>query len=86
MSRGDSASRIMGAPKSRRGVRFPENCYAPTAHGCIVTDHGYHRTLTASVRVGTGKDEVGEGRICRRGSHRRRMDEYSEKMAGCLLL
>ena len=54
MSRGDSVSRMHGAPKSRRGVQFLKNCYAPTAYKCIVTNHCYYQALTVFARVGTG--------------------------------
>lgn len=54
MSRGDSASRNRGAPKSRCEVRILKYCYAPTTYKCIVMDYDYYQTLAVSVRVGMG--------------------------------
>ncbi len=54
MLRGGSVSRIMVAPKSRRGVRVPKHCQAPIVYNRMVIANCYHRALTVSARVGLG--------------------------------
>lgn len=43
-----------GTLKGKCEVRFLKNCYAPIGYISIVTNDCYHRTLTATARVGTG--------------------------------
>ena len=57
MPRGDSASRSWVTHKSRCGVRFPKNRYAPIVHRRIVIEHCYYQTLTEAARVGMGNIE-----------------------------
>lgn len=79
MSRSDSVKLHLGTPKSRCGVRLPENCYAPIAYKCIVIHHCYDQTLTANARVGTGN-------FCDPGRDRLIRIEKSGRKTGYILL
>lgn len=79
MSRSDSVKLHLGTPKSRCGVRLPENCYAPIAYKCIVIHHCYDQTLTANARVGTGN-------FCDSGRDRLIRIEKSGRKTGYILL